>query len=506
MKHLSAKYTAAFLLAGGLMMGGCTKDFNDLNTPPTSVTNIDPGILLSKVEKDAAFGEGSETINIHVGSWIQYWAGGAVAPTSRYFQVSKTDNLLWAAHYTLLRNLGQIRFQELKGMEDNPQGRTKLAIARILEISVWQRLTDLYGDVPFSQTTESAGAVNNKPKYDKQQDIYKQLIADLDAAIGKLNGGDASYGNADFYYKGAVDSWKKLGNSLKLRLGMRIRYADPVLAEKTVREAMAQPLLSDNKDNAAVPTFNNAQTTNANPVLQQILTGSPDLRYLASALVKTLTDKNDPRLTMIAAPTINSQKAGTLEYKGIGVALTDEQLSGVIKDNFSTASMTTWFNQNLAAPIPAYMFTYAEVCFFQAEAALKGWGAAPADAEGFYQKGIRAAMAQQPYNITVVPQAYIDKEFSLAGLTEEQQLEKILTQKWLMLFGRDYEAYAEWRRTGYPKLTPGDNKGSTNGAIPRRAGYSTQEALLNTDNYNEAVSRMPEKDSYLSRVWWDQKK
>lgn len=506
MKNKSTKYTAALLIAGGLMIGGCTKDFNELNTPPTSVTSIDPGILLSKVEKDAAFSEGTEAINIHVGSWIQYWAGGAVAPTSRYFQVTKTDNSIWSAHYTLLRNLGQIRNQELKGLEDDPSGRTRLAIARILEISIWQRLTDLYGDVPFSQTTEAAGQVNNKPTYDKQEDIYKKLIADLDEAIGKLNASDVSYGNADFYYKGSVESWKKFGNSLKLRLGMRVKYADPQLAEKTVREAMAQPLLADNKDNAAVPTFNNAQTTNANPVLQQIITGSADLRYLASALVATLNAKNDPRLTLIAAPTVNSQKNGTPEYKGIGVALTDEQLSEVIKDNYSTASMTTWFNKTLASPIPAYVFTYAEVCFFKAEAALKGWGAAPADAEKFYQDGIRAAMGQQPYNITAIPQAYIDAEFSLAGLTEEQQLERILTQKWLMLFGRDYEAYAEWRRTGYPKLVPGDNQGSTNGTIPRRAAYSTQEALLNTDNYNEAVSRMSDKDSYLSKVWWDQKK
>jgi len=181
-------------------------------------------------------------------------------------------------------------------------------------------------------------------------------------------------------------------------------------------------------------------------------------------------------------------------------------LSGIIKDDYSTASMTTYFNKTLATPIPAYVFTYADVCFFKAEAALMGWGATPAEAEKFYQDGIRAAMAMQPYNITTIPQAYIDAEFSLAGLTSEKQLEKIMTQKWILLFGRDYEAYAEWRRTGYPVLTPGPNQGSTNGTIPRRAVYSSLEALLNTDNYKAAVSGLSNGDSYLSKVWWDQKK
>ncbi|WP_212005500.1 SusD/RagB family nutrient-binding outer membrane lipoprotein [Chitinophaga sp. HK235] len=493
----------AALLTGSLTLGSCTKNFNELNTPPTSVTNIDAAILLSKVQKDAAFAEGTETANIQVGSWVQYWAGGLVAPTSRYIQ--QPDNNMWATHYTWLRNLGQIRNQALKGRENDPSGRTKLAIARILEIFIWQRLTDLFGDVPFSQTTEDAGNVNNKPVYDSQESIYKQLISDLDAAISQLNASDVSYGNADFYYKGNADSWKKFGNALKLRLGMRLKYVAPQLAEKTVREAMSAPLFTDNKDNAAVPTFNDAQTTNAHPILAQFITGSPDLRYLASAFVSTLNNKKDPRLTLIAAPTVNSKNSGTPVYRGIGVALTDALLAGVIKDDYSTAATTTYFNRTLTTPIPCYVLTYADVCFFKAEAALMGWGATPADAEKYYQDGIKAAMAMQPYNITSIPQSYIDAEFSLAGLTPEQQLEKIMTQKWIQLFGRDYEAFAEWRRTGYPVLTPGPNPGSTNGTIPRRAVYSSLETLLNADNYQQALKGLSKGDTYLSKVWWDKK-
>jgi hypothetical protein len=114
-------------------------------------------------------------------------------------------------------------------------------------------------------------------------------------------------------------------------------------------------------------------------------------------------------------------------------------------------------------------------------------------------------MALKPFEITSIPQGYIDSEFSFKGLTSEQKLEKIMTQKWILFFGRSYSAYAEWRRTGYPKLVPGPNKGSTNGLIPNRVGYPSEESILNEPNYMEAVSRMSDGDSYISKVWWDKK-
>lgn len=496
-------YITGGLVSTMIFAAGCTKDFETTNTPPTSVTDMDAGLLLSKVQKDAAFVEGNERANIEFGSWIQHWSGGQVAPVSRYFQ-QPTDGV-WASHYTLLRNLMQIRTQSLKGLESMPAGRSKLAIAAIMEVSVWQRLSDLFGDVPMSETSANASEVNSKPAFDTQEAIYTRLIANLDAAMAQLNAGDASYGNADFYFKGDVAKWKRYANSLKLRAGMRIRFANPQLAEKTVREAMAQPLLLNNADNAAIPTFNNAQTTNAHPILQQFIGGSSDLRYLADALVRTLKSKNDPRLSMIAAPTVNSVKAGTPDYRGMGVALTDAQLLAIIKDDYSTAATTTYFNRTLATPIPCYVFTYADVCFFKAEAAILGWGAATGDAVTFFQDGVKAAMALQPYNITTIPPAYATAEFNFTGLSAEQQLEKIMTQKWILLFGRDYEAFTEWRRTGYPVLTPGANQGSTNGTIPRRAVYSSLESLLNADNYQAAVQRLTKGDSYVSRVWWDKK-
>ncbi|MEO6001127.1 MAG: SusD/RagB family nutrient-binding outer membrane lipoprotein, partial [Chitinophagaceae bacterium] len=386
----------------------------------------------------------------------------------------------------------------------DPLGRTKLAIAKIVEISVWQRLTDMFGDVPYSQTALGSADVNTKPVFDPQQSIYKSLITDIDAAMAQLNATDASYGSADFYYKGDVVKWKKYANSLKLRLGMRVRYADAALAQKTVTEAMAQPLLQSNSDNATIPTFNNATNDNVHPVLNHFLAGSPDLKYLAEAFVTKLVSTSDPRLPRLVQPTVNSVRAGIPAYKGIGVALTDDLLKTIIKDDYSTASTLTFFNRSYSPAIPCMVMSFSDVSFYKAEAALEGWGATVDQAEGFYQDGVKAALAQEPYIITIVPANYT-AQLSFTGLTKEQKLDKIGTQKWIQLFGRSYEAFIEWRRMGYPALKPGPFAGSTSGTIPRRTLYSSREALLNTENYKAAAARMTNGDTYVSKVWWDKR-
>jgi len=494
-----------YSLSIAIGLSACTKDFEKLNTPPTSITTIDPALVFSRVLKDGVFAEGGELPNNKFGSWVQHWAGGAVVPVSRYIESS--EDVIWEQHYGLIRDLRQIRL-ELTGKENDPSGRTKLAIAQIYEISIWQRLTDLFGDIPYTQVSKNATAINVTATFDTQESIYTSLIAELDAAMNNLNDADESYGTADFFYKGttAINSWRKYANSLKLRLGLRLRYANPTLARTTVESAMAKPtlLFSSNADNAAVPTFNNAQPVNTNPMLRQFLTGSSDLRYLASALVSKLKAYNDPRLPLLAQPTVSSVTAGQPDYVGLGVALNDAQLGQVIRNNYSTASLNTWFSQSFA-PIPAYSLTYSEVCFFKAEAALLGWGAQTTAAEGFFKAGVAAALQLPPYNINTVPPAYDSAVLSFTGLTDDQKLDRIMTQKWIHLFGRNYEAFAEWRRNGLPALTPGSNLGSTNGTIPRRAIYSTRESQLNTSNYNAAVGRLSNGDSFLSKVWWDKR-
>lgn len=491
-----------FTLTVLFVMGSCTKNFEDLNKPPTSITSIDPSLVFSRVIKDGTFAEGGELPNNKFGSWVQHWAGGQVVPVSRY--IESAEDAIWEQHYSLIRDLHQIAI-ELKGQEEEPAARTKLAIAKIYEISIWQRLTDLFGDIPFSEVSKGPANIVVTPKFDSQESIYTQLIAELDQALNKLNETDANFGTADFFYNGNVKQWRKFANSLKLRLGMRLRYANPSLAKSTVESAMGKPelLFSSNQDNAKVPTYNNAQPVNTNPILNQYLRGSADLRYLASTLVEKLKELQDPRLPLLAQPTVASVQAGKPAYVGLGAALNDADLSQVIRNNYSTASLSTYFSQTFE-PIPFFAYTFSEVAFFKAEAALLGWGASPADAEAFFIAGVKAAFDLSPYKIQVLPGNYLES-LIFANLSDAQKLEKIMTQKWIHLFGRNFEAFAEWRRNGYPVLVPGSNKGSTNGVIPRRAIYSVREAQLNESHYKDAISRLSNGDSFLSKVWWDKK-
>jgi len=465
----------------------CTKDFEKINTPPSSVTTVPAELLFSNILLGGTLREYGQSPNTRFGSWIQHWAGGAIVPDSRY--IGTPENALWSGHYGMVRDIIQIR-KELAGLEDAPDGRSKLAMAAIWEVHLYQQLTDLFGDIPFSEVTESVKDIRRTPRFDRQEDIYPALIDRLDAALANLTDGDRTYGAADFFYGGDIAKWRKFGNSIKLRLGMRLRRANPALAEKTVKEAVASPhgLLDGNGDNASIATSNSRSETR-HPMVNQFEGGSADLRYLASALVDRLKTDNDPRLPLLAEPVIVS---GQPEYHGIGVALTDDQNSALIRANYSTANLGTWFSPAFD-PIPVYAMTYSDVCFYKAEAALLGWGAAPADAHGFFLDGVKAALALQPYTIAAadIPATYEANVLGFSGLTDEQKMEKIGVQKWLHLFGRNLEAFAEWRRTGYPKLTPGLYPGSTNGQIP------------NEVNYKEAAARMSNGDTFLSRVWWD---
>ncbi|MDR2139948.1 MAG: SusD/RagB family nutrient-binding outer membrane lipoprotein [Tannerella sp.] len=495
MKSIIRLYVAVLLLT----MVSCNAGFEELNTPPTTFTKVDPGMLLAKAQREPKFHQGFEYQNSAYGSWIQHWNSSNNIPMSRYIFARWS----WDRYYSDLRNVTQIRNHLLNGQEAEPEARTKLAIARIVEADIWQIITDLFGDIPFSESALGEQNLNPQPKYDTQESIYAALIQMVDEAVKQINPSDASYGSYDLYYGGQAEKWIKYGNSLKLHLGMRMKYVKPELAQRTVAEALSSPLIASNDDNALIRT-NTDNTSSYHPMLQHNQNGSPSNRYLAEALVNRLVDTKDPRLTYIVAPTVNSVKAGEPAYRGKFVAPTDDEMIGVIDDDYSLTGPCFYLAYNQSKPVPYYVFTFAEICFYKAEAALEGWaGLTETQAEGFYQEGIRAAMALEPFNITEIPQEYIDAEFSLAGLSKEEKLEKIMTQKWILLFGRSIDAYAEWRRTGYPRLIPGHNLGSTNGEIPRRAGYPNDEILLNTKNYEEAVSRMSHGDTYLSRVWWD---
>jgi len=505
MKKMKKVYI--FFLTVGILFS-CTENFEEINTDPTSPTVVPAEFLIARVIKDSFRTQGNwwTTTVLQWGNWIQHYGNAnAGFTTAHYLYIQGYSESFWNFHYELLLDLQKAK--ELAEVQNEGDAlRVKMAIIEIVEITVWQRLTDMMGDIPYNDALQGSG--NATPVYDTQQAVYTDLIARIDAAVSQLNPSDFPFlGSADFFYAGDVEKWIKFGNYIKLRLGLRISEIDPGLAQSTVSAAMSSTLPESNDDNAQLALFGGAENANKHPMVELYSRGEADAPFVGEAFINTLKDLNDPRLPIMVEATVDSQNAGNPDYVGIPPAPSSDQYAQINANQnaFSRPNRTYYTSENYNKPLNA--LTFAEVSFAKAEAALRGWGASAGDAQTFFQEGIRASMTIAPFTDAGLSNAdinaYIAANGTLSGSTE-QQWEQIMTQKWINFYvDQSDEAFSEWRRSGFPELTPGLNQGETNGTIPRRLRYVNDEILLNTDNYNTAVGRLNDGDTYTSSVWWD---
>ena len=289
---------------------------------------------------------------------------------------------------------------------------------------------------------------------------------------------------------GANQCWRRFANSLRLRTAMRLAKVAPTLAQQHVRTALAAGVMSSHPESAIMNNTGGSVRINQNPLA--VVLNFKDCR-ISATLVEYLRRFHDPRLPVYVAPV--SAANPVLVGLPNGLSATELTLPSNNPANFSLAGA-----QFQDAAHDQYLLTYAEVCFLRAEACLRGWDAT-GTAEQWYQTGIREALAQTGINSVAIVEAYLLQP----GVRFEpnRALEQIITQKWLALFGHNgFEAYAEYRRTGFPVLHTIPNPGETNGQVPRRLRYPLIEERLNPDAYQVAVSRQG-PDLLTTRVWWD---
>ncbi|MEX0660607.1 MAG: SusD/RagB family nutrient-binding outer membrane lipoprotein [Balneolaceae bacterium] len=510
-----------------VMISACTDHFSSLNTPPTSVTSVDPGFVFAEVIRDDNVDYNWEYIDARIfGGWAQHFADNDASDglPNYYEPHRRNDNAFWELKYvTVLKNLDRAKALVLEaadGDETSPEARTKLAIIKLYETKTFENLTAALGDIPFSESISGLEG-NTNPVYDLQSDIYPSLIDTIDTYMAQLTNGDATFGDGDIIYQGDVEMWSRFANSLKLRTAMRMRYADPAVAEAAVTEAMSDPLISSHGESAMVGTeAGGGSHENAHPMLgtaQAGLRNPGDNSRIGKHLMDMLKLNNDPRLEFIAEPTEASKDIfevsgdpDDLEYFGIPPNLTDDQYNAMDLSEISFTSFEIWGNEDIAVPV--HVLTYPEVLFLQAEAALLGWGGSLADAQLYYEQGIRAAMTMEPYtnatfNGETITQGdidnYVASQLPLSA-DFETALEQISEERYIALFSRGDEPYFEWRRTGYPLLDPGTRTNNyTNGNIPRKAFYHESEQSLNESNWQEAVDRQGD-DGYNADIWLDQ--
>lgn len=481
-----------------IVLGACTKNFEELNTNPNAATSIDVNFLFShsqiKTSTSGDFGYENWRANLiysecmiqHIAATAGYWAGDKY-----FYDPGYSASLFDKAYTNELKDLIAVLAQT----KDDPEAVNKYAAARIWKVVIFQRLTDTYGDIPYSEAGLGFESAIFKPKYDAQQDIYMDMLNELDQACSSFDATKPTFGGADLVYGGDVDKWTRFGYSMMLRLGMRLSKVDPANAQAWVQKAITGGVMQSNDDNCFIQMADGPADLNKNG--NALVFTVDDNPRLSKTFVDFLKDNGDPRLRIYGElPSGDTDPANQLGLPNGSDATTAPDLSIYTRPNMTTVGQ-------LATPM--YFQTYAEVEFMMAEAAVRGWGAS--DAATHYNLGVTAAMLYvnsyanpaQPVTQAEVDAYLVAHPYDAAA----DQLAQINTQYWAATFLNGYEAFANWRRSGFPVLTPVNYTGNvTNGTIPRRLQYPQGEYTDNVENIATANSRQG-PDLLTTPVWWD---
>ena len=435
-----------------------------------------------------------------------------------YNLVSGWNNFIWSVPYSnVMKNSKDI--SDLTAT-DYP---TLNGVNLILKVAAMHRVTDVFGPIVYN----NFGDLKNAGIYDSQKEVYKAFFADLDTAVANLTANIEStrFSSFDLSYAGNYHKWVKLANSLRLRLAIRISMADPALAKAEGEKALRQSegLMTDNADGFYV---NGA----ADHPITVIDNSWGDIRMNAS-MESILSGYNDGRINAYfsevnpgdtdTTPIVPGKRKGVrngLPLQAPFAAELDQKAAyinfSVINDNVHTSKVQ--------------LMTTSEVYFLKAEAALRGWAGAGSSkanyemgiAKSFEQHGVANSASYMADN-TSVPANYVDPvnaannanalstitiAWDEAG-TNEEKLERIITQKWIAMFPEGQEAWSEFRRTGYPKIFPVVSNQS-NGTIDtniqiRRIPFVDSEKSTNAAGVTTAVTLLGGADNGGTRLWWD---
>lgn len=481
------------LIATGIVLvlgNSCTDKFEEIDSPKTTSDVIDSKYLFTR---SLVTGSG-----ISVGVWqlvhqtsgsgyAQYWANINSNFTSDNYEPSP-GNTVWdwyysRAHFASLNiNYNVIKLAEEEG---NP---IKIACARIWNVYMYQLLTDMYGDIPYFEDFEVV-----KPSFDKQSEIYPDLIKEITEAIQQIKDnrdkGFVGNGEADVLYQGDLDKWIAFANTMGMRIALRAsNVSEQKLTQAFFNQLNLLETIQSNDDMALMLPDPLGPTYHVKTPLGYVY-GWNEVR-ISETLMNYLNDYNDPRVTRFAEPNING------EFVGLRNGQPSDSLSLGYNDHYKPdyCNIGPFFTNENA---PQYMLTYAEACFLKAEAVVKGYTSG--DAQEFYEEGIRASFEQFGIIDTDTISNYLTGP---AAYNPANALEQIYTQRYIALYPNGHEAWSLVRRTGVPTMLEPVYTFPGNDEMPRRVPYPTDERRYNKENYEAAVANMG-GDSQYTRVWWD---
>lgn len=552
-----SKYITIITMACALFFASCSDEYmENMNTDPSKAATIDPNAQLTTAQLQT-YGDLSMMEiyrNYHyaftqqlMGCWNTTNYGG------RHTLDNNEMSRIWTSFYT--QSLKNIIDAQYRTAEDAEKVNIN-SVLRIYRVYLMSIITDTYGDAPFSEA--GLGFLEGKfnPKYDKQEDIYNAFFLELEDAVNKIDPTKDKV-TGDLIYAGDVTKWQQLANSLRLRFAMRISNVNPTKAQTEFENALVANggVITDASSDALIKYMTiafsfgqEAYSDYRGNSLSQLLFGNDPANnpsYLCSTFFNQLRQSGDPRTFKISRCYYDGLMSATSPDNRVDI--TQEMIEKGIDFSprnpgaYSWEPWPTGYDSDICAELavnnpsvtatmarevepklannflksdnPGVVMTSAEVKFLMAEATVKKWNVGSALAEDLYKQGVRAAMdfLTDNYGCTATTDAEFDafiQDKGAFGHTDNQKLEAINTQAWILHFTNPAECWANVRRSGYPKLKSpaeyGFGQYLTGGTeIPVRLCYPVLESSYNKKSYNEAIERMGGTDNWHSLLWWD---
>lgn len=552
-----SKYITIITMACALFFASCSDEYmENMNTDPSKAATIDPNAQLTTAQLQT-YGDLSMMEiyrNYHyaftqqlMGCWNTTNYGG------RHTLDNNEMSRIWTSFYT--QSLKNIIDAQYRTAEDAEKVNIN-SVLRIYRVYLMSIITDTYGDAPFSEA--GLGFLEGKfnPKYDKQEDIYNAFFLELEDAVNKIDPTKDKV-TGDLIYAGDVTKWQQLANSLRLRFAMRISNVNPTKAQTEFENALAANggVITDASSDALIKYMTiafsfgqEAYSDYRGNSLSQLLFGNDPANnpsYLCSTFFNQLRQSGDPRTFKISRCYYDGLMSATSPDNRVDI--TQEMIEKGIDFSprnpgaYSWEPWPTGYDSDICAELavnnpsvtatmarevepklannflksdnPGVVMTSAEVKFLMAEATVKKWNVGSVSAEDLYKQGVRAAMdfLTDNYGCTATTDAEFDafiQDKGAFGHTDNQKLEAINTQAWILHFTNPAECWANVRRSGYPKLKSpaeyGFGQYLTGGTeIPVRLCYPVLESSYNKKSYNEAIERMGGTDNWHSLLWWD---
>ncbi len=522
-------YKLCFLTLSLVIAASCDSGFDTMNLSKTGATSLDPALTLN-----AAVVNSSPTSSlIYEIAIVQQWfsSNTGVLEGGNFNKVVVNNTPAnWINYY---QNVIKYTNDVITRTKTDANRSNLYNMARIVQANAFLILTDTYGDIPYGEAGGGYTAQLFFPKYETQQAIYPKIIDELTVATAALNPA-GKIETADILYAGNIAQWKKLGNSLLLRAGMRLTKADAAKAAATVAIAVAGGVITTNADNAVIKHDANY----VNGIGNTVNGGEAANFYMTDVFVKALqgtignvgnTTVLDPRLQSIAIR-YQGATSGATQTGGVATTVPGNQYGMPVGSTDGSADVSagtiplpgggTRFafsqvdrNRLVKRTSPMFLVTAGQCNLMLAEAAMRGIGGlTSAGANAFFRAGIIAHLDQMAlYDAgSAIPAGDATRVTYLAApettldiTTLATALPQIGYQFWLASFLHGPEAWANFRRIGYPALTPNPFSGSAvPGAFVQRLTYPPSETLVNSKNVTDAIAGLGGPDALGTKVFW----